>query len=112
MTLPTSTAERVGAWFLEQLRIAREVDANSDGYAYAGQAIEALTRMHALAPDGGLPQEVQGQDFVTEAARLLNDVRDQVRYAAAFIAVQIEDVRSDELQFALERRSGFAVSQG
>jgi hypothetical protein len=103
MTLPSYPAEQIGEWFLGQLSAARS--GGSKGDDYAAEAIEALPVLHASTPDGRLPRQVQGRDFVTEAARLLNDVRDQVRYAAALIAVKIEDVRSDELQFALERRS-------
>ena len=104
MTESGITAEQAARWFVEQLRAARRTSGESRR-GYAGTVIEALVGLHELTEDGGLPRTVDGQDFKTEAATLLNDMREDVRWEAASIAALVEDARSEDFELALRRRS-------
>ncbi len=101
---PQVTTEDVAQAMLAHLRSVADVPVDRKN-AYASAAIEALASLHARTPDGKLPQTIDGRDFPAEAARLLNENRDAVQFAAAWLASAIDDARSDELHVALERRS-------
>ncbi len=55
--------------------------------------------------DGGLPGLVDGRDFVTEAARLFNQIRRPVVVGTAILSGRIDSAREPYLDIALEQRS-------